>query len=601
LCGSKKKAIVLRFQTFENFYLKERNTMRTKTLVLVLALMLVAGFAFASGKKAATGASAAPGEPQYGGTITQLNVRFRADPPTPDETMGQFNALPFLLYIQEPLLMGDMEKYGPRGSNEYAFQGRGYLPPQFIRGHLLESWEIDAEKAVLHVRPGIYWQGTNKVKKVMDNREVVAEDIAADINRFWKDAPWGTRFDGMLKKVYATDKYTVVAEFETYSSLFIYYVGYEDRAMYAPPELMEAGADKWENQVGTGPWIFEDYEIGSHMSFVPNPDYWRQATIDGKKYKIPFAERLIAPIIPEDTTQMAALRTGKIDLHQLPPPAQWEILDKTAPGIKYASYSIESMSVTFQAAEPPFDDVKVRRAMNIGTDRKPFAKLGFSEEAPIHWYPLTYLNSLYYTPLEKLPQDIQILYDYNPELAKKMLAEAGYPNGFTVEGAIGAEPMQQDHAALLKDQWAKIGVTLDLKTYDHTTLSSMNYASTYKGITIGGLETVNPLNTLITTAKSRDIGGWANWGSYSNPEVDRLCIEAAASFDDDEVVRLVKEASLIVMRECPKVPLYARIYRHYWWPWLKNYYGELTIADEGPGQLMAYAWIDQALKKEMGK
>ena len=71
--------------------------------------------------------------------------------------------------------------------------------------------------------------------------------------------------------------------------------------------------------------------------------------------QIPFVDRLVAPIIPDEATQMAALRTGKLDLHQLPPATQWAVLDK-APGIQSAEYSIQGMCVAFAADEPPFED-----------------------------------------------------------------------------------------------------------------------------------------------------------------------------------------------------------------------------------------------------
>ena len=242
----------------------------------------------------------------------------------------------------------------------------------------------------------------------------------------------------------------------------------------------------------------------------------------------------------------------------------------------------------------PWADKRVRQALSFATDRQEIldkVQNGFGE--------MTGVILRGYGDWWREPN-----YVYDLDKAKQLLEEAGYGDGFKIN--LMASPgiwagALTGNAVMLAAQWAKVGVTLDLKTYDHTTQSSMNYASTYKGINISVQETVNPLNTLITSAKSRDIGGWANWGSYSNSEVDELVIKAGASFDVEEVVRLVKEAALIVMRECPKVPLYARIQRHYWWPWLRNYYGELTISDEGPGSLMAYAWVDESLKKEMGK
>ncbi|MBN1685684.1 MAG: ABC transporter substrate-binding protein [Spirochaetales bacterium] len=567
---------------------------------MILTFMFVAGFILAEGKPEQESAAGAKVGPQYGGTITYFNSRFTGDPPSPDPTLSQFNSLPFLLHIQEPLFLGDMEKYGPRGSGVSKFQYRGYLNPDLIRGNLVDNWEVTYEKITLHVRPGIYWQGTNMVKKVMENRELVAEDIAFDILEFWKECPWGARFNGILKDVYAKDKYTVIVELETYSRLALYYFGLEDRSMYAPPEMKAAGAGKWENQVGTGPWVFEEYEVGSHMSFRPNDIYWAKATIDGKQYKMPFADRIVCPIIPDEATQVAALRTGRIDLHQRPPAPQWDIIDKTAPGIKYASYSVSVYMVEPQMTWAPLDNVAVRRALMVGTDLRAFAILQYSEDTPIDVWPNYYLDPTVYVPLKDRPQDIQILYKYDTALAKKMLADAGYPNGLEIPLTIQPGAQYQDMSSLLQDQWAKIGVKVNISTVDATTLSKMQYSANYPGIAFSGTEMCDPLNTLLSQCHTKSIGTWSNRNSYSNPKVDELLDKAAASLDPVEVANLCKQAGEIIDREVECIPLYGEVWRHYWWPWLQNYYGELTIGDEGPGQLMAYTWVDQDLKKSMG-
>ncbi|GAJ17427.1 unnamed protein product, partial [marine sediment metagenome] len=124
-------------------------------------------------------------------------------------------------------------------------------------GHLVESWEIGPDTLTMKVRSGINWAPTESQKAWMPVRELTAEDIALDINRFW-EAPWGNRFDGILEKVSATDQYTVVVEFvDKFNLEGFYYMGWEDRSLIAPPEMIEAGDDKWSNQLGTGPFMFE--------------------------------------------------------------------------------------------------------------------------------------------------------------------------------------------------------------------------------------------------------------------------------------------------------------------------------------------------------
>ena len=93
-----------------------------------------------------------------------------------------------------------------------------------------------------------------------------------------------------------------------------YYIGFEDRSIYSPPETRAAGAEKYENHIGTGAFMFDEYVSGSHMSYKRNPDYWDTTIIDGQEYELPFIDKVVCPIIPDPSTRVAALRTGTFDL-----------------------------------------------------------------------------------------------------------------------------------------------------------------------------------------------------------------------------------------------------------------------------------------------
>lgn len=307
-----------------------------RIVVFLMAVFIVFGLPlFAGGTEESVGeeTSAAPAGPQYGGTLNYFVGTQANEPPSPAIGDGVFAAVLWLDWIQEKPVAGDTEKYGPRGTGEYSFQADAYQPYMYLRGRLLESFETSYEKLTWKVRKGIYWAPTEHQKSFMPAREFTAEDLAADINRF-RDSPMGARFEGMMGEVYATDKYTVVIEIEQFSHELFYYIGYEDRSIVSPPEVEEAGADKWENQVGTGPFMFEEYVPGSYMSVVRNPDYWHKTTIGGEKYQLPFIDRVVLPIIPDAATQIAALRTGEIDIMPRVNSVYYNTLDTQTPELK---------------------------------------------------------------------------------------------------------------------------------------------------------------------------------------------------------------------------------------------------------------------------
>jgi len=577
--------------------------MKHKILWIGLSWLIVAAFVLSS-----CGPAVAPGEQEeeeeeawtpYGGTLTIWQRGGFGDPPSPDIGDGFFEQIYWLGFIFETPLIGDLETYGPRGTGEFAFQLTSYIPDRFLKGHLLESWDVTKDKVVWHVRPGIMWQGTNGYGKVMENRELVAQDIV-DWLIYERAAPGGLRWRPLVGEegIYATERYTLVTEFDQFSIDFMYYVGYEDRAKVFPPEMVVAGADKWENQVGTGPWMLKEYIVGSHMTYERNPNYWKTTTINGVEYQLPFLDEIICPIIPDVSTQMSALRTGKLDWHDLVPVTQWETLHQV-PGLLSASYSDAGYQCIFNNSEPPYDNVELRRALMIGTDLKSFADLLNVGPLNKHWYPVYTGNPDIYIPLEELPADTRLLYDYNPDLAREMIADI-YPDGLeTTYTFVGAWHGAQDRAALIKDQWTKIGVEVELISLDSVTYDAQFRGQTYHGALDEG-EGFQVANPTATFNKCGMIGTPNNYALYENERVDELSYAMAAELDIAKRNEMIKEATLILLSEVPSIPLNPVVYGHFWWPWLKNYYGERCITDGMSSEIFSYIWLDQDLKADMG-
>ncbi len=242
--------------------------MRTRILWLGLGFLVATALVLASCGPAAPGEEeeeeeAVVGGPQYGGTITAFYAPGqKGDPPSPNEMDSQYLSTHWLKAIQEGLLFGDIEKDGPRGSGYHPFTSPTYIPMDSLTGRLVESWEILPDKVIFRLKRGVYWAPTEEQSAWMEAREVTVEDLVADIQMFIGETPWGNRFDDKVVKegIYATGEDTFVVEFLLgFSPDVFYYFTWEDRALTAPPELraVPGRADKWKNQVGTGPFMFE--------------------------------------------------------------------------------------------------------------------------------------------------------------------------------------------------------------------------------------------------------------------------------------------------------------------------------------------------------
>jgi len=502
--------------------------------------------------------------------------------------------------------MGDFVKYGPRGTDVFGFDLAGYNPPDFMMGALIESWEASPEKAVWHVRQGVYWAADNV--DFMENREVTADDIVADL-LYFRAAPGGVSFAEWSGEIYATDKYTLVIEFARFDPVWSYIIGYEDRALIEPPETRAAGADRYGNQVGTGPWMIKEYEIGSQIKYNRNPNWWmnsaRPCVIDGVEYDVPFADELILPIIPDVGTSIAALRTGLIDYYPYVDPEYWDHLDEAAPWLVSKKFpDAYAITIALHCTEPPFDNRDVRRAMMVGTDLSTYADLIGVGPLPeyTHCFPIWpgHGESIF-TPMEKLPAETKLLYEYDPDLAKEMLADAGYPDGFKTTYTSTSRDIELDYGALLVDQWAKFGVEVEHKVVDGATYSRAQYEGEYEGVLWDDLETGNPVAGMVRLLKT---GATLNSAEFADAHFDGLIDKAAAAAeggDSDEQDRMIKEAAVYALNEVAFIPVAPRMTRFTWVPWIMNYHGETNTVDRQQYyNSLAYAWIDQALKAEMG-
>jgi peptide/nickel transport system substrate-binding protein len=353
-----------------------------------------------------------------------------------------------------------------------------------------------------------------------------------------------------------------------------------------------------ENQTGTGAFLFDEYVIGTYMKFTRNPNYWKTWTYEGQEYELPFLDEIVLPIIPDESTQISALRTGKLDIHHSVKPEYWDSLSSTAPGIlqDYVE-GIGGGMLMLNCSEPPFDDPAVRRAMTIATDIAAFNSIWAPGAEHIDWYPVYQGDPTVYTPLADLPESMQTLYDYNPTLAQQMLADAGYPNGFTVDLTTRAIPEFEDPSALVADQWAKVGVTVNIRPYSQVEFSGQLGDKTYSGVMIEGLSVSNPVDTLL---RKGETGGPFNYALWRNDRFNSLMQSARVEQDYAVQAANMKEAALLLREEAPYIPLYTQMWGFAWWPWLKGYNGEFSYSDGGMGSQYAYLWIDEDLKAEMG-
>ena len=232
----------------------------------------------------------------------------------------------------------------------------------------------------------------------------------------------------------------------------------------------------------------------------------------------------------------------------------------------------------------------------IGTDLKAIRDLVFVK-GNIQSYPIGEGLSSIHTPINELPESSQLLYKYNPELAKKMLADAGYPDGFKMDLHLLADPEEQDIVDLLLDMWDKIGVTVNQKVMDQAALLSLHGGSVEFNDSITDESTI----TAIDFALGRGlIESDTNHSRWDNKDFAELFHLGMSTMDPVKRSAILKKACLIFIDDVVGIPFAEPVVLNCYWPWIKNYWGEIETGFYGYIPMVKRLWIDQAMKAKMG-
>ena len=541
--------------------------------------------------------AAAQEKPQYGGTVNigTVYVTLSALSWDPADWNWKLNHDTGQFY--EQLFAADLTK-SRRHGGKHPFYADAWLPSDAIRGELAERWEWKENPLRVEVtlRKGIMFPDK---PGVMKSRELVADDVVFSFNRLEKSPKKIATYFDHVEKVEARDRHTVVFTFKEYNAEWDYRFGWGYYSPIVPKEVADAGAQNWKNVNGTGPFMLTDYVQGNSNTYTRNPNYWDKEKIGGQEYKLPFADRIVYRTIKDEATFITALRTAKLDILES---IRWSAvaeLKRSAPKLQWSRWL--GMNGTFLAMRvdtKPFDDIRVRRALNMAVNKQEIVKSYYGGNAELFAYPQhpDYLG--YFEPLEVMPDSVRELFTYNPEKAKKLLAEAGYPKGFSFKVQVcSCAPDHMDLLPLVAAYLKKVGVILEVQPMEYAAfLSAMTTRTNAPGYFMNNGHT-NPTTTL---RKSFIKGQVWNPSQWDDPQFEKRIGELYR--EPDERVRQVKVRLLTreILDKAPYVWLPTPYIYTAWWPWVKNYGGELRAGAVRPGPIYARLWVDQELKKKMG-
>jgi peptide/nickel transport system substrate-binding protein len=360
---------------------------------------------------------------------------------------------------------------------------------------------------------------------------------------------------GPLERVEIVDPYTVRVHTKKPWPIFTNAMGFRQAAMYPPKEY--AGKDTAHisrNPIGTGPYKFVRWSKDEEIVLEAFANHWRGA---------PKIKTVVFRPIPDDAVRVAALQNGEIDVAVNIPPHLAPIIEKhqkitlsTAPSIR----TIQLMIYTHQMGgdhkptgpyNHPVSDKRVRQALAYAIDVDEVIKGVLDGKATRVPLPLTSLHFGWDPALKPIKQDVA--------KAKKLLADAGYPNGIdlTLNSPQGRYVRDKEVAEALTGQYNKAGIRTTLRTYEFVNyLNNMVYVHKAGPVwLIGwGTPTIDAETVYVPLFRSGNI-----LANFHNEEFNRLVDEAQTIMDEKKRRAQYHGINKLWVEEMPAVPLYQQI------------------------------------------
>src|SRR5215475_2181491 len=453
-----------------------------------------------------------------------------------------------------------------------------------VEPDLAEHWESpDDTTYIFHLRQGVKWHN----KPPVNGRELVAEDVKFTFDRFLTEQ--GNPERQLLEsvdRVEVMDRYTV--KFLLHEP-FVWLLNILASAIcmwIIAPEVAEKYGDlkKVETAIGTGPFVLERYEPNVKIVFRRNPAYFRPG--------LPYVDGVEWLILDDESTALAMYRTGQLDAG---PGLQWDVrqadleaLQHSHPHLHYQDMqSNTSTTIWMRTDKPPFNDVRVRRAISHAIDRQ-----GLIEAVWMRGQPSPDIApglAEWSLPIDQLGEGAKY-YQYDPKEAKRLLAEAGYPQSLktmlTTTGGYGRDLI--DAAQMVQRYLKEVSIEAELKLQEYGAYQATTGQGKFEGLAMGpyavGWEADSSLYGPYAPDQPR------NRGRVNDPKLAAMVQEQRRLQDPEARKQLIFDMQRYAAEQQYYVYLSSQVITGSWQPYVKNYAPNLTFDF---GSRAAALWLDR--------
>jgi len=463
--------------------------------------------------------------------------------------------------------------------------GAGVVPGTFtVEPDLAERWdEPDDTTVVFHLRRGVRWHNRPPV----NGRELTAEDVKFSYDRFLTEKGNPLRFMlDPVDRVDVVDRYTVRFRLKEPFVWLLNMLANPTGTWIVAREVVEKYGDlkRAETAIGTGPFLLERYEPNVKTVFRRHPDYFRsgQPSVDGVDWLV----------MEDEAAQLAAYRTGQIDCA---PWHQWVVrqqdlaeLKKSHPQLMYRDFvSNVTTGIYMRTDKPPFNDVRVRRAISHAVDRQAIVDAVFLRGEPT---PAIGRGLTEWSPrIDQLGSGAQY-YRHDPKEARRLLAQAGFPQGLktqlTVTGGYGNDLL--DAFQLAQRQLKEGGIEAELKVQEYGAYMATTFAGKYEGLALGPFsiswEPHTALYGMYAPEQAR------NSSHVADAKILAMIKDQMRTKDLEARRKLIFDIQRYAAEQQYYVYLYSPTFTASWRPYVKNYAPNPSF---DYGNRVAALWLDR--------
>lgn len=488
-----------------------RNALALCLAVLMMATML-AGCSGGASSSTPASASASAASGTSSNDSTTLTLAINADILTTDPQALNNGTTTSVLYN----VFSNLVKYDDAGE---------------IVMDLAESYELLEDQ--------VTWEFKIREDAVFhDGTPVTAEDVAWSLTRVMTDESSSDYMNfSPLAEAVAVDDYTVHVVSDDPYPIMLQLLCKGGAAVLPKAYFEENGEEAWlANPIGSGPYQLTEYVKDDHVTLVPFADYYGEQNPDW--------EEVIFRVVPESSTRVGELIAGNVDAVNMVIPTEWERVNGNEGTAVVNGPSTRVYQLALKTDKGPTADLRVRQAIDLAIDDQTIMD--------------TILQGAGTPMLTRVPsgvngcnEDLVGKYNYDPERAKELLAEAGYPDGFSmkIEAPTGRYTMDAEISQAIVAMLSQVGITVDLQLLESSAYSNVFSAHSAEDgfMTCFGLGFFDASYGMIGYF-GVNTSGESNW---NNQEYIDMYYEAEFNMNEEERTQLFQEMQQMVADEVP--------------------------------------------------